>query len=142
MEEYLMYIKMFLDEIPQFLADLEPDEDYLLVPGTSFWKALFDYSIDPTEANDGFIVSGVLKLFLDDAKQLPEWNKYASQNPNASDDEIFEMVAHERPSISTAFDLEDFCTYFEETYLQFLDDNSLDPDFIEINADTIKFVRN
>ena len=141
MDEILNQIKIFLDEIPQFLADLAPDENYLLVPGTNFWKALFDYSIDPTEASDGFIVSGVLKLFIEDAKQLPEWNKYASQNPNASDDEIFEMVAHEKPSISTPFDLEDFCMYFEETYLDYLDENGIDPDFIEINADVIKVVR-
>ena len=141
LEQTLKVLKNFLDEIPQFLADLEPEENYLLVPGTNFWKGLYDYTVDPLETGDGFAVNGSLKILMEDAKQLPEWDKYVSENPGLTDDAIYDLVAHERPSICTPFDLEEFCSYFEEAYLDFLDENGVDPDYLEINGDTIKFVR-
>ena len=137
---YLKTIKVFLDEIPQFISDIEPDDNYLLVPGTNFWKSLVDYTVDLNSAETGFVVSGCLKLLMEDAKQLPEWDKYASENPELSDDAIYDLVAHERPSISVSFDLEEFCSYYEEVYLDFLDENGLDPDLIEIDGDSIQVV--
>ena len=142
MESLLGLLKEFLESIPQFLSDLEPDDEYLKAPGlpNGAWKTLVDYVIEDNDKGDGYTVSGKLAIPLTDLIMFSGWHVYKQSKPGVNDDALYEMYIADNPNVSSEFNLEDFCTRFSDFYSEFLNDAGIDEKNIELDGNSVRFV--
>lgn len=136
----LSLIKDFLDSIPGFISDLEPDNNYLKAEGLSdgIWKVLDSYSVVPNDAGNGFIVEGRLVVSLNDLIMLPVWHIYKSHHTDLLDDALYEMYLSENPNFCSKFDLKAFCDTFSDFYLEFLNDAGISEESLTITSNSIE----
>ena len=142
MESLLGLLKEFLESIPQFLSDLAPDDEYLKAPGlpNGAWKTLVNYVIEDSDKGDGFIVSGKLAIPLVDLIMFSGWHVYKQANPGVNDDALYEMYIADNPNVASEFNLEDFCTRFNDFYLEFLNNAGIDEKDIELDGNSVRLV--
>lgn len=134
-------IREFLESIPQFIADLEPGDEYTSGENlpNGMWKTLQGFEVEETGTGNGFNVSGFLAPPLPSIITLSGWHNYKANNRNTPDDSLY-MSFVASNGLMTSFVLEDFCERFSDFYNEFLNDGGFVDNEVVVSGNSISLV--
>jgi hypothetical protein len=135
-------LREFLGSIKQFIADLEPTDPYVAVQGfETIWKCLVKETILELDTGDGYAMTGIVAVPLYDIISLSGWHAFKAKHPNIPDATLYYMYLDENPIFKTDFDLETFCSTFNDFYSEFLNDAGFVDGQVEVKGNSIRLVR-
>lgn len=140
MKEELNALRDFLEGIPQFLRDQDLDCEFIAIkrlPGVACLP--YEYSVDENAKGDGFNISGKMAPVLLDLLLTSNWYTFKNAKGLTDDEEAYPVFLRCNPNLVKDFSLEDFVEFFNDYYLDFLNDAGIAEDALEIDGNSIRF---
>jgi len=127
-------IREFLESIPQFIRDLDIEDEYLKISDDQVsLRYPQDFNVVELEDAVGFKCTGFMAPDKSDLVQQDDWHTLMSEKNIVDQSVVYREYLNAHPALRSDFDLKEFLDLYSDFYFEFLNEAGIDEDDVEID---------